>query len=113
MYEERLKFVKLTLFGIYLFVMISLFFKISHDIAQINFHNGSYNCDVKRPEECFITIHNFVKFNSTAIMKKYPGTNDDVNWKTNQNFKTYIYSYTRPFLIELIQNSTQDCLCCV
>ena len=112
MYGERVKFVKLSLFGIYLFVMISIFWKISHDIAQINFHNVSNNCEIERQEECFITIHNFVKFNSTAIIEKSPGVND-VHWNTNQNFKTYIYSYTRPFLIELIQNSTQDCLCCV
>ena len=109
---ERSKLVKLGLSGIYLWVLLILVLKISYDIDQMNFQNGSLNCEIEKQEECFITIHNFVKFNSTAIIEKSPGVND-VHWKTNQNFKTYIYSYTRPFLIELIQNSTQDCLCCV
>ena len=109
---ERSKLVKLGLSGIYLWVLLILVLKISYDIDQMNFRNGSLNCEIEKQEECFITIHNFVKFNSTAIIEKSPGVND-VHWNTNQNFKTYIYSYTRPFLIELIQNSTQDCLCCV
>ena len=108
----RSKLVKLGLSGINLWVLLLLVLKISYDIDQMTFQNGSLNCEIEKQDECFITIHNFVKFNSTAIIEKSPGVND-VHWNTNQNFKTYIYSYTRPFLIELIQNSTQDCLCCV
>lgn len=51
-------------------------------------------------EKCYITIHNFVTYN-------YSNNIDE-----NLQFKTYIYSYTKPFLLELTQNSTKDCLCC-
>ena len=53
-------------------------------------------------KEAFIQIHNFVSF------KEFNNSTDN---PIKQSFKTYIYSYTKPFLLELINNSTDDCLC--
>ena len=58
---------------------------------------------IKDLENCYLTIHNFVSFNSTL--------NNQNKMETSQNFKTYIYSYSRPYLIELIQNTSRDCFC--
>jgi hypothetical protein len=60
-------------------------------------------------DDCYLTVHNFVSINST-IEEISANISHDINNKLN--FKTYIYSYTKPFLLELIQNSTKDCLCC-
>ena len=110
MNDENIKLAKFTLSIIYFSLLIILVLKLSFSMNGDKIENICHD-HMKKPEECFITIHNFVKFNSTALISKFPGTND-VQWKTNQNFKTYIYSYTKPYLIELIQNSTNDCLCC-
>src|SRR5882762_11684511 len=56
---------------------------------------------IKDLDNCYLTIHNFVSFNSTI--------NNQNKMETSQSFKTYIYSYTKPYLIELIQNSSKDC----
>ena len=84
---------------------------MSIDDNRNNSNQISNITDMKKPEDCFLTIHNFVKINFTSLFSKYIGAND-VRWNTTQNFKTYIYSFTRPYIIELIQNSTENCLCC-
>ncbi len=43
--------------------------------------------------ECYLVVH-------TLISNNY------------KNVSTYINSYTKPFLIELVNNATQDCICC-
>ena len=43
--------------------------------------------------ECYLVIH-------TLISDSY------------KNVNTYINSYTKPFMIELVNNATQDCICC-
>ncbi len=53
--------------------------------------------ELKNLDECYLTIHNFISIKSNSSVS---------------DVKTYIYSATRPFLIELINNATQDCLCC-
>jgi hypothetical protein len=53
--------------------------------------------ELKNLDECYLTIHNFISIKSNSNVS---------------DVKTYIYSATRPFLIELINNATQDCLCC-
>jgi hypothetical protein len=65
---------------------------------------------IKDLKECYLTIHNFVSINTT--IKDQSSKNESNVIKNKFNFKTYIYSYTKPYLIELIQNSTKDCLCC-
>ena len=55
--------------------------------------------EIKDIDDCFLTIHNLIS------IKMNDSTSD-------HDVKTYIYSATKPFLIELINNSTKDCLCC-
>ena len=55
-------------------------------------------------DNCYLTIHNLISINSTI------GNGNNIS--TNEKFKSYIYSYTKPYLLELIHNSTDDCLCC-
>jgi hypothetical protein len=43
--------------------------------------------------ECYLVVH-------TLISDNY------------KNVTTYINSYTKPFMIELVNNATQDCICC-
>ena len=61
-------------------------------------------------EECFLTVHNFINFNSNVLSRNNKSFDNIL--KNDQNFKTYVYSYTKPFLIELVQNATKNCLCC-
>ena len=53
--------------------------------------------ELKNLDECYITLQNLIKF--------------DVTNETKSDVKTYIYSATKPFLIELLQNATNDCVC--
>ncbi len=55
-------------------------------------------------DNCYLTIHNLISINTTI--------GNENNISSNEKFKSYIYSYTKPYLLELIQNSTDDCLCC-
>ena len=43
--------------------------------------------------ECYLVLH-------TLISDNY------------KNVSSYINSYTKPFMIELVNNATQDCICC-
>ena len=62
-------------------------------------------------ENCYLTIHNFISLNTTL---EYNKTIENENWNltNNEHFHTYITSFTKPYLIELINNNTKDCLCC-
>ena len=55
-------------------------------------------------KNCFLTIENFI-----TVRQNY---NNSENFLNKFEMKTYASSYTSPFLIELIQNSNRDCLCC-
>ena len=55
-------------------------------------------------EECYLTVHNFVSIKQIS--------QNGTELKNQHNFKTYLYSYTKPYLLELVQNSTEVCLCC-
>ena len=58
-------------------------------------------------DECFLQVHNFVKFNSSIYAFK-KNTSDYYLQNNKQLFQTYIYSYTKPYLIKLINNSTNS-----
>ena len=60
--------------------------------------------------QCYLTIYNLISIQTTIDEKnKSP---KKYNISNNKDFKAYIYSYSRPYLLEIIQNSTEDCLCC-
>lgn len=50
--------------------------------------------------KCFLSIENFV------TVRKTNGTHNEFD------MKTFASSFSSPYLIELIQNSHKDCLCC-
>ncbi len=43
--------------------------------------------------ECYLIVHNLIS-------------------DKNNSVKTYVSSYTKRFLIELLSNATEDCFCC-
>ena len=60
--------------------------------------------------QCYLTIHNLISIITTIDDNNKNAK--EFNISNNEEFKAYIYSYSRPYLLELIQNSTEDCLCC-
>ena len=83
-------------------LMSILFYKINYIYLNVsNFVDRRQNqTSSKQLQECFISLTNFV----TIRPKNY----------TNYEFQleTFAHSYTSPYLIQLIQNSKNDCLCC-
>lgn len=62
-------------------------------------YNNDYNAKILK--SCFISIENFVTLRQSNITKS-----------NSFEMKTYASSYSTPYLIELIQQATRDCLCC-
>src|SRR5882757_8210101 len=61
-------------------------------------------------DKCYLSVHNFISLNSTLVQQKNAST---LNFNNNsQIFHTYISSFSKPYLLELVHNSTEDCLCC-
>ena len=71
------------------------------NIELISKEKQPIDYEIKNIDDCYLTIHNFV----TLKTKFWNQSKEDME------FKTYIYSYTKPYLLELVQNSTHDCLC--
>ena len=96
-------------------LIISFYFISKTSNIYIEYGKCEYPIDFEikhNLEECYLTIHNFISFNSTLIENvQNESKMKHFNNNNTQNFKTYIYSYTKPFLIELIQNRTDNCLC--
>ena len=73
-------------------------FKFENEMKPIDF-------EVKTSlDECYLTVHNFVTINQTL--------ENGTETTNKKDLKTYIYSYTKPYLLELVQNSTENCVCC-
>ena len=95
--------------------------KIFIDLYQIKIHCITHQpIDFVSKEEldkCYLTVHNFVSFKSTIEINPSLNSTNSIYLKFNessqdQNFHSYISSYNRPFLLELVQKSKNDCLCC-
>ena len=91
---------------ILIIVIIVMQFILIFNSVNINIELNSnekqpIDYQIKDIDECYLTVHNFVSMKSRQKNKS----------KNNIEFKTYIYSYTKPYLLELVQNSTHDCLC--
>jgi hypothetical protein len=116
-FEVRLKMERNKLISKYIYkvILIILSIKILFDINNQSQNQTPVDFILKDPlESCYLSVHNFVSFNTTLDLltndsKSMFQLNQNLN---NQNFKTYISSYTKPFLLELVQNSTDNCLCC-
>jgi len=103
----------LIILSIQILLLFIILVKIEQNVETIinKCNKNPLDYELKAMDECYLTIHNFVSFNTTAHVNRFSST-DPIVWKNNQSFKTYIYSYTKPFMIELVQNATKDCLCC-
>lgn len=60
--------------------------------------NNDNNMDI---DKCYLTIQNFV-----TMRHGFNISND-----RKFDLKTYISSFSKPYLIELLQHETKDCLC--
>ena len=93
----------MLIFIIIIFQLILLFSSISVNIELTSKNERNpVDYEIKNIDECYLTVHNFITLKSS-------------DWNTSKDdleFKTYVYSYSKPYLIELVQNSTHDCLCC-
>lgn len=86
-------------------ILISIILNISLLIINISENKCQYPIDYiikDNLDQCYLSVHNIISINTSL---------KNNNW-TNNYFHTYISSFTKPFLLELVQNSTQDCLCC-
>ena len=96
---------------------MSLMIKVDFDINDLRNY-----CKIHQPidyilkeelDKCYLTVHNFVSLNSTIEVIQQNFSNINLkNYSQSEKFHTYITSFSKPFLLELVQNSTQDCLCC-
>ena len=91
----------LLIFVIIILQIILIFNSVNFNIELISNAKQSIDYEIKNIDECYLTIHNFVTLKSKFWNQS----------KNDMEFKTYIYSYTKPYLLELVQNSTHDCLC--
>lgn len=66
-------------------------------VIQLFAYHSESNLD-----KCFLSIENFVTV-------RYQNTTER---NATFDMKTFAHSYTSPYLIELITNSKNDCLCC-
>ena len=83
--------------------LILLFNSVNVKIEVIS-KNEKFPLDyeLKDIDKCYLSVTNFVSLKS----KYWNYSKDDIE------FKSYINGYTKPYLLELVQNSTHDCLCC-
>ena len=105
---------------IYIIIFIFLI-KISINVHEIDkyfkLHQRFDYETTQDLDECYLTIHNFVAFNSTFDIQQNTNFSESTNlfiknFTQKQSFHTYISSYNKPFLLEMVQNATNDCLCC-
>jgi|SRR5882757_1110139 len=95
-------------------VLLSILIKVVIDLNGLrNYCMSHQPIDYVLKEEfdkCYLTVHNFISLNSTLVQHK---NDSNINFNNySQKFYTYISSFTKPFLLELVHNSTEDCLCC-
>ena len=100
---------KVVLYFTYLAFIIGTTIKLNQNINQIidGCRQNPVDYQLIPIEQCYLTVHNFIRFESMALFNNQ----SEISFKNNQSLKTYIYSYTKPYLIELIQNNSKDCLC--
>ena len=100
--KEKIKYFLFKTCVVFL-TMIILFYIQTHMINNeiLKLDGQPIDYELKNLNECYLTIHNFIRFPNWMIQNK---SNDF-------DFKTYIYSFTKPYLIQLINNNTKDCIC--
>src|SRR5882757_1685845 len=110
---DRILLIKIFIY----IILMSLMIKVDFDINDLRNY-----CKIHQPidyilkeelDKCYLTVHNFVSLNSTIeVIQQNVSNINFKNYSQSEIFHTYISSFSKPFLLELVQNSTQDCLCC-
>ena len=85
-------------------VFFSIFYRINcNEICPIDY-------EMKNIDDCYLTIHNLISTKFSIILNKLNST-DKNNLYENQTINSYIYKYSKPYLIEMINNSSNNILC--
>lgn len=114
-YRKKSRKLWKNFFPVINFIVLVIFIIIfDSDLKRIQNEREKFPIDyeIQNLNECYLTVHNFITFNSTAAIHSHENSSDWFQIRNKQSFKTYIYSYTKPFLLELVQNSNDNCLCC-
>lgn len=62
----------------------------------------------KKLDNCYLAIHNFV-----TLRQNFTGQNCLVTKPQNEfELKTYLMTYSSPYIIERLNHFSDDCLCC-
>ena len=84
-----------------LFINVVLFlFLIYFESTRNNYANKPVDCEMKILDECYLTLHNLIS------IKIFNGS------EVKNSVNTFIYSASKPFFIEILNNVTEDCICC-
>lgn len=104
---SEIKYFLIKIVIIIIIILISVLYlrskKISFEISD-SCDKIMIDYELKNLDDCFLTIHNFIRLSNVSTNKKKNSFDAD--------FKTYISSYSKPFLIQLLKNNTENCLCC-
>lgn len=89
------KIILILLFAIYIYFLVNEF------ISKENLNTKSkVDYDFKVLDDCYLKLDTLISINFTNVS----------NYDSKIN--SYIYSSTKPFMIELLQNASNDCICC-
>ncbi len=111
--DKKYNFI-IILFSILIIFVILYVINKSVDI-QVQIGEIKYPIDFEakyKLDECYLTVHNFISINFSSIEKNTNESGENYHTFKKEYFKTYITSFTKPYLIELMQNTSKDCLCC-
>lgn len=108
--DFKLKEIKIFLFKILIIIILFFTFCVYLRSKRINFEIVDsceqiiIDYELKNLDDCLITVHNFIRMSDNCS-----------NGEKNMNdfdFKSYISTYTKPYLIQLLNNNSKNCLCC-
>src|SRR6266481_2266153 len=90
-----------SILGFFILCYIITFQKIEIKLDCDSTDRSAIDFEMKALDNCYLTLHNLISIKTF---------NNSSNPETN--VKTFIYSVSKPFIIELLNNFTDDCLCC-
>src|SRR6266700_4044290 len=98
--DKKYNFI-IILFSILIIFVILYVINKSVDI-QVQIGEIKYPIDFEAKfnlDECYLTVHNFISINISSIENNTNESDENYNTFKKQYFKTYITSFTKPFLI--------------
>ena len=103
---DRIDIIKLLLCIIMNIILCLIFLKVENNCNDIKPVDYILKEDL---DKCYISIHNFVSLNISLNLVAFSNKTNRfdikfINGSEKQQFNSYISSYTKPHLMELIQN---------